>query len=448
MHLFGLLISILSCYIFYKKKSLKEITKYTIALLFVTYFFFNIGNFFFIGNTEILYFEFFLYVFFILNFILLFKTRITKKQMLVLLVTGIAIIANNIALIYNPTNVATTIYPHTWHEFLREGVEQSFIFSKYTIVYDIYFFMLPISFINIKNNFCRKDFFDIIKFILPFGLFCLGYSLVEFIVKFFIDPMLLSNFRNAIFGITDFTVLESIQRNGIPAILGFCREPSSFAYSIFVLELIIFTLKNQKQSLIYLCIGSIAGFLSGSFGFIILFFISIIIYLFRFHIMFIKRNIKKISIFSFIGIAILILLLINMPFTEYYVNRFINVISILDGNYENYTSEFERIYSSLINLNVFLSRPLLGAGLGTTYSFSAICSLLANFGLVGLSIIIYSFYTNFIYESNINNHFLFYLVVVSVVLIFFIFGSGINTIVYSELMFYGIIVKCLSSKEE
>ena len=115
--------------------------------------------------------------------------------------------------------------------------------------------------------------------------------------------------------------------------------------------------------------------------------------------------------------------------------RLVNIVNILLEGKMDFNSETVRIYSSIEMIKIFFMRPLFGAGLGTTYGFSSLFSLLSNFGLIGIIVYMMGIKISLV---NVNTKKIYYILLV--LLVSFMVHGSINTFVFPQAIYIVMLI--------
>lgn len=273
------------------------------------------------------------------------------------------------------------------------------------------------------------------------------YRIVNKIIKFsiFISVIILFELINNIYHILEIneiiriifgrSSIENLQRGGLYSLKGFHTEPSHLAIGYWTyLLIIIFSSTKRKNFLIF--ISLIILLLSMSLtGF--LFFIAGIFLYYLTDNTFGKISKRKTLILFFL---FFIVIFIYFTFGEYYNMRIDNSIKQIFDNKiiqtDNSGSEILRMAMTVEAFQHFLRRPLFGIGLGTVWSYSAIPTILANIGILGIFV-----YTKFTFSisriGKIKNKLIF---VYAIIIFVYLFSDTIRILYSPSLLLFNFIV--------
>ena len=174
---------------------------------------------------------------------------------------------------------------------------------------------------------------------------------------------------------------------------GFFSEPSMLSLSLFVFALLSLALYRNRiisqRTFILSFVGGIALMaLSRSF--------SSVLYLPVLYILFFVFEVKKKA--SSVLLAILVIVPIGagvalLRFNNgYFLDRLVASLEVL-GDFSSgtryFTSEWIRLHSIVHLLGLFIKHPVFGVGFNSTYSYSAVSSILATVGLFGFASLLY-----------------------------------------------------------
>ena len=401
----------------------------------ICYTFFNTAIFYSFSFKTIMCYELLEFVVLFLSIIFLYRNGIRKKQIVIFLLWYIFIIINILSIKLFPSNIASVTYPNTWSSLFLDHITYYPMLTKQVLLYAFYLAIIPIIIFGIKNTFNSKEIYYIGEKIFYYSAISLAISCIQYIFVFFNILNLFYYLRDIIFGSYIYSA-NIIIRNNIFSFYGFCSEPSAMAFAIFCFQfLLLIYCKSNKTKIILFCLTSLLGFFTGSLSYLIYIFALIVIIIlknFNIIINFSKKHFKL--FFLLIGLVLLIFYIIyQKEYFTYYIERIIRSIKVVLGEEIGYSSETERLLSIKYTFDTFLSRSIFGVGIGTVYCFSAIFSLLAEIGIVGIiifnSIIIY-FFDNFKNKKNL----IYYIIIF---IIYIVLGS-LSAFIYPE--FYLIIL--------
>ena len=438
MYIFNFILIILLIFLFIKK-DIKEFLSNVFVLMIICYIFFNIGIFYSFSFKTIMCYELLQYIVFLISFILLYKNGITKKQKKIITLWYSFLVINNLLIILWPSNIGGVTFPNTWGTFLLENIKFYPSITKQVLLYDIYFSMIPIIIFALKNNYNDEELFAIGKKL--FKGFCLALiiSLSQYIFILLNKNDYFYLFRDFIFGNYKYAA-NVIVRNNIHSFYGFCSEPSAMAFALFCFQWLLLIYSNSsKIKISVLLLTILLGFMTGSLSYLVYLFILIILLILkniRMIIQFIK--IHKWLMYCITGFILIVTFSIYYNgYLTYYIDRIIKSINVVMGNKIEYSSEMERLLSIKYTFNVFLSRSIFGAGIGTVYCFSGIVSLISEIGLLGLLIL--GKVIKFFFNDFIDKKYLIYFLIIF--LLYIVLGS-ISSFIYPEFYLLILVMYC------
>ena len=344
---------------------------------------FDIGYFAKIGSFTIEY----NYIFSIINLVfaiytLFFKKNGKKNIKILLWFLGFLLASLLMPLIFD-WKFLSVPFTGSWDNYFGSNLIMHQVgFSSHSISMFARCVIFCLSAYAFSKNITKDDIFRYSKILFKVSKFVIAFSIFEFIFINLIDEFYLRKLFFNFFGYSEATyVLPKITSNGIYIPMGFMREPSSYARSLFILAinnilLIMFKYKKKKVISNLICLivlllisKSLSAFIY--IGTIIL----ILLYLIK------NKKIKTVVFFSIPVILIIILLLMGGR-----LNNIFHAFGILDkmpSELER-ASETIRIYSIFNNLKYFIKYPIFGCGFGTIYSYSSVVTILTNIGIVGV----------------------------------------------------------------
>ncbi|SDJ26476.1 hypothetical protein [Proteiniclasticum ruminis] len=263
-----------------------------------------------------------------------------------------------------------------------------------------------------------------------FGIFIIIFCWFEFITKNIFN-INLKPLTDALFG----NVIKNdmlLTRNNLFTIHGLASEPSQLAMILFYFMVFYIISDNAIKDKFWLNMliwsSVILMFFSGSFRFIGLVPWIIIIYLIKEDV-----NYKVIGIFIFIVLSTLIAYYFG--FLDYFLTRFERVLTFVSkGTISTDSSEAARLNTVIESFKVFLKRPIFGIGLGTTFAYGFIPSILATMGLTGTLVWYYIIFKQ-IGNIRINTK---YFSIVSCFTLCWIYTSAIDVAYLSIVLAYAI----------
>lgn len=209
------------------------------------------------------------------------------------------------------------------------------------------------------------------------GVFIVSFCWIEFFIKNFIG-LNTKPIMDIIFGKTIIDDMLLI-RNQLITVHGLASEPSQLAMILFYfLVFFVIAETNCKISVRdkkIIWSGVLILLLSGSFRAIGLIPWIVAIYVVR------KGKVPVFVPASVIVIALI--LFVNISKLEFYSTRFTDLFLFLaNPNTSEYT-EVARLVTIVEAFEVFLQKPFIGVGLGTTFAYGFLPSILVTMGLMG-----------------------------------------------------------------
>ena len=360
--------------------------------LFLSFFKFNYGFFINIGDMEIQYGEVVIGLLSLMALIKLVKIKVSRKVLFDTFMLLSVIIIGIFSLILYPASAETIGFNTTgWDAYLRGDVGnlQPVYFSSQSVLMFVRVVCFVVVMMAVKATLVKKDWMDISDFLAKASKFLIVFCFLEVFLKFGlnIDP---TSVLNDLFGRGIATGSSQLRLQGLS------REPSYFALALFnVIALFILRIANGKKFSdegFWFFSALVLGLLSGSFSFVwIMFCLSILYYcLFAAG----KRSNRKLlySVFYlFLGSIIfsfgyILVFLAEIKTAARVTESLYQITNAFSGSYivgVDISSEAARFIGMAKTLEGFLTRPLIGLGLGTAYCVSGIFSILANIGLLG-----------------------------------------------------------------
>ncbi|MFY3790516.1 hypothetical protein ACOQFO_02170 [Ureibacillus sp. MALMAid1270] len=372
MYPFGLFIILVVFFVFVKKKNFKEIYVSLLAITISVESFVNVGYFLRFGSYEFTYSEFLLLLLGVLSIIIIIKQPLNKGLVFFGFLLGFVVIISNAMLIINPIDKPIVTYGMGWGT--GESTNAQFTFQSIKMTLRILLFILiAIAAISVIK---KKDINILKKYFIGTGNIVIILVLIEFIIKNIFKSSFYNTAVNWIFGIGNSTITDLLVRDGIFSLQGLTREPSQLSIGIFYYSFVIILSKetNRKNN-IFLIIAIIELLLSRALMGVVLAICIIAIY----------AVINKKKIFAFIIMACTFPFIFFSEYFSYYLNRIINSLMLFkDVTQVDYTiSEHVRLISVLENFDLLVSRPFFGIGVGTSYAFGFLPTIISNVGLIG-----------------------------------------------------------------
>lgn len=248
--------------------------------------------------------------------------------------------------------------------------------SIFSVRYFIRIFLMVWIMLWMTSIFNKSDLINIFLKIMKFGKFHFIIIFLEFMGKNILRINFVGSIIQALFNIGS---MHTVVRGGLVTLNGLMYEPAQFAEGLWIFGLILIYLSiSNREKTRLLIINIIFLILSGSLKGLFFSVALILIYLIN-----TNGNMKYIITFSLLFFTIL---LINLNPSNERVSNIINTIMNYDRNLIEYNSENLRMMTVIEAFKVFIDRPILGIGLGNTYAFGALPTILSNIGFIGLTL--------------------------------------------------------------
>lgn len=349
------------------------------------------GYFIKIGTFELLYSEFSLLVLFFWSIFLLFYKKFNSNEIkwLVALI-GSIIISIILPVIFN-YRVNIVQFDEHWETLVYGDLQLTPIkFSTHSLLLLLRVVIFCIIFSSGKNKlFNENNIRKILKAISKFITFYILIFIIEFGLKYIINPNLYSNLINSFFGIGAGTYTAPIYRGGLCCMQGLFKEPSHLALGMFMASLVLmanYNYEKKKRRLFKIVMVNAYSLLTISMSAILFVTVFAILY-FRFG----KHKLKlRTLLYLMIFVICSCLIILKIPYFRTRIDSVWYVIDLiindtLDKSLFAITSgEVPRIVSIIYNLKWFVMYPIFGIGLGNTYAHSTIASVLCSIGIVGV----------------------------------------------------------------
>lgn len=351
----------------------------------------NIGGFMTVGGVVLSYIDWLTAcTFFICLSIVMKRPQVDRKVFAPIVVLILVVFIGIIRLSFSPPAAEVVSYSGSWDSYFRgnKSMLQSVSLSMQSVLQLIrtilFFFIITV----IKSSTTIDDW----KIILRRLVISSRYLMPVYLLDAFC--MLLGNssfynFRNWIFGGT-----YMLSKNRLS---GLSTEPSYYAVTIFLvvsINLLYGKMNNEirdRYSNSVTCfIYIVLGVLSGSFSFL---WTGVLLILLWFTCKN-RLSLKQFCLVTTILLSVFIfqnngLLLASIganrqPFSYRLENMLQSIVKFNQTGKMMYSSEGTRMGSIQILLKAWKERPLLGLGIGTTFCFSGIVSIMATVGLLGL----------------------------------------------------------------
>lgn len=359
--------------------------------LIFSFFKFNYGYFFYIGNSEIQYGEIFIGLLAIIGFWNIYFIKIKKNLLFNGLFLLFVILMGIFVLILFPSNAETINFNTAggWDGYLRGKFfnMQPVSFSMQSILMLIRIICFIVVLVAAKSLLKKQDWFSVLNFLLFFSKLFIIFAFVEYILRFYLT-IDLNEYFNFFFGrgISTGADIERLQ--------GFSREPSYYALAIYNVSLLFFLnlqiTKNLYSNISWIVAITFIGISSGAFSYLWVFsclFIFVTFFtIFNFNLS-ARRLLVFFNLSLFIVVPVITLYALNSNSSGRIIEAALQLQKSILGTYVigmDASSEASRFIGIVESFKSYLDRPLIGLGIGTTYCTSGIISILANTGLIGL----------------------------------------------------------------
>lgn len=363
----------------------------------------EVANFFSIGGVAVLYVDFMaIAVLCILGIRNFSGMKINRKYFMFYVSIIICIVIGIIYCNISPSEIGVMPYSGSWDTYIREyvgniglkGLEkphitnQSFLQLFKTC---IYLAVIRLSFSGIND---WKTFVKDIAY--KNALIFVPIYLVEFVVVKLMNSFAFYQVRSVFFG-------GAATSRYIGKLSGLTFEPSHFSYVLFISILLnIFViasckdlLSKQQESILKIatCTEVVLCLFCGAFSSVIF---LILLALFFLYYKASKKVRKKTSIVLVLLLACVIIAIYNLDFLIIKLRNmegdifkrmantlYIIKVQISGDNISLYTSEGTRFTAIFNSIKSWLNRPIFGVGIGTSYTYSGVVSILESVGLLG-----------------------------------------------------------------
>ncbi|ALZ87496.1 hypothetical protein APT62_03060 [Aerococcus urinaeequi] len=320
-----------------------------------------------------------------------FSTKTILSLLLFLLSISIGLALLKIAPYDQPifTNEITTYeyYFNTRHSYASFGSQSLRFFIRIFL-----FLIISLGLKQVLNKYTQKSIIYVIDkvFIINIGLI-----FIELLSKLLLSANILNNIIGPIFGRVG---LQEIFRGGSVTIIGLHTEPYHLVLGLWMYSIIILFSDMNKNDTSKRLLVVIASFIiSTSLAGIILCFILIVLYLYKYASF---NTFIKFSLFASTIILCFVIFNDNIDLT-YYSNRLTNMFSAIGFSSveaQKSGSESLRFYLLKDAIFHFSQRPIFGIGLGTVFTFSAVPMILSNIGITGL--LFYSLFQKSLWKNS------------------------------------------------
>lgn len=356
----------------------------------------SIGYFLRIGSFDIDYLYVLDFMVLLLSFMCMGNRGIPQKLVSALVFTmGCTVIGVLLLNIIPPSVRIITGGSLTWDDYIRYGGTRSL--PKCTL--NTYIMMIK-YFITCINTMCamvileRKDWTQIKRILVALCKFMVGYGVVEAVAGNIFRISILK-YIVKLFGASYSTLIASVDRGSLATVQGFTREPSHFAYALFM-TFLVFLLSDmhREKKLGWLLLTAFLQLICGSFSSFM--FIPIEAYLYWEY--YDKDNPMR-GIVVGVGLVLTVLfssaaisLVLSTGIANTYLGQRIGetvetLRLVFGGNWRSfrryYSSTHVRIISMVETFKLLVYRPLFGFGIGVATAHSSLAILVVNFGLIG-----------------------------------------------------------------
>ena len=383
MHIASFMYMAFILYIFIARRKIKKIFVELVALYAFTYISVEAGNFidtFGISFGYARFVELFMLLLAIIILVCYFvHGRLALPRLFPIGLSLFCVMIGMIGLILRPADVLVvnggTLIDSVWN---GKAALQYPAFSKSTVTSFIAYllFLLVLYAIFLALNF--DDYFDIIKKFVKYSKILIVFGYIEFLVKLFISSQLYSNLMILFWGASDAVVYSDELRNGLPMLYGWTQEPSHFAYTLFVIMVVMLAQDSIDRNQLYWIIAAeLLLILTMAFSaFLFAFTFMAIVYIYR------KKEAKHylgrmIGIFGITIVTIIVICTVVLSGVfagSFFGDRIMAIIEelplLLKLDIQNiseleYSSYRVRLVSSFTTLKLFIYRQLFGIGIGT-----------------------------------------------------------------------------------
>jgi|GEM_PF-1763242 len=355
----------------------------------------NVGYFVKIGSFSLRYNEAFLILAFLASVMLFVSGKRGNRTLMTCLGFSLLAIAFSFMAFFvsgkNELSMLESSTMYSWDMYAANQAElQPLRLGSKTIFVLIKFIMAGAVFSYLPSRLRRLDYAKAGK-----KLFCIYLIVGIYLVFEALEVYLLkgNNLRAIslwVFGNKD---LANTDMSFSGRTYGFFSEPSMLSLSLFVFALLSLALyRNRTISKKAFILSFVCGIalmaLSRSF--------SSVLYLPILYILFFVFEAKRRASRAFLALLVIVpvgagvaLLRFN---NGYFLNRLVASLEVL-GDFSSgtryFTSEWIRLHSIVHLLGLFAKHPLFGVGFNSTYSYSAVSSILATVGLFGFVALLY-----------------------------------------------------------
>lgn len=341
--------------------------------------FVNTGFFLRLGSYDVTYSETTLLFISIITLFLFIRNAGKIKLRVSLLVFLFSVIITELYLAINPIN--DYIY--------RNGLYVKVEISFYSII--IFLRVLMIIFISAAaiHTFSKNRLDMTVKKLSKwaFSIYLICY--IEWLVKNIFNSSIFNAFVNFIFGKGANTVDFLLERGSLFSLQGLTKEPAHLAHGVFIF-LVIILLSNlkAKEKQVHFMLGGLILLISGSFSGFGYFFTILIMYFYT------SKHFTYLRLAFVVVFACLVITLAPSDLISYYFMRAENTIeSLLKPENVSFVVLNGRVFSMHETFKtVVLKRPLIGAGLGIPYAYSANLMIVASIGITGFVTWFYYFF--------------------------------------------------------
>lgn len=330
------------------------------------------------------------------------KPQVNRRLVEVVFLLVFVIFVGVFRLTMDPPTAQVVSYSGNWDSYFRgnNSMMEAVSFSKQSVLQFIrailFFFILMI----LKENLEDDDWRDILRKLVVSTRWMLPVYIIEAVLML-AHTNLFYVLRNRLFG-GGFAIYDG-------RLSGLSTEPSYYAISLFFI--IALNLLYEKEDddkgkglrIVTCAVYTILGLLSGALSFLWTGTLIVLLYLVK------NKGLTKKKLFGFLLLMPLLLFISTkssyisllsvegMGFSNRIENLFNSMINVIQSGVMKYSSEGTRMGSIIILLKAWAERPLFGLGIGTTFCFSGLFSILSTVGVIGLVlwyILIFHIYPN------------------------------------------------------
>lgn len=396
MNIFSFIIILEVLHILLIEKERTKIYIRMLSLAIVTELCIDIGYFVKVGNMDFSYSEILICLVFVLTILFCKKVKI-KVIIGASIVLTITIMGLVLAFLYPYKGY---VYPTEimWDNYYFNGVEPAYLsLSFHNLKELVHLSIFLIISLAIFSWFRQENWKLLLSSCINYFKIVLVFSSFEFIlVKLFHQYSLLKNITIKFLG-NKYILNDTLMAGRLH---GLKSEPSYYAYMLMVMALAIvagYIWQLCSKQWVYYTLFFIV--VSSSFTTVIVaLYLGVVFYIFYWNSVSINKSQNALLLPIFlIAMIILIAMMVfglGLNINNYYYNRLISFTKVLSNlNINGWEGDAAyliidassriRFVSILGAFKQMMNRPILGLGLGTTYSHGSMATIFANLGIVG-----------------------------------------------------------------